>query len=281
MVRAPRLAAFAPPAPLPPALAATPHGDGGTPAPRQGLALAQMDIGNRCEEEAPRGVTASDRQGALTAARADVEAESAKLRELALLGTTEPRMKGECGGCAWGSCVGFLRFVAIGPDLRAGRASAWWLLCRQTTRISAGPPEGPIFAAAPIFFAHRAWNTYGKLPVCCASSTRASSASSASPSGRALPRRCGSGATKTEALIVCVGDEHAAVAFVRCLLEECQVGAFKSSRKTSIGCAKVCGVQGGRPGVLAYSTSPWATRNFAATVLLSADESGVKVTIYV
>ena len=83
------------------ALASPPRGDRGSPAARKGLAAAQMSSPGSASPGEARDAAESRRKGALTAARAAVDAAVASFGGLALLGATDPRAKGECGGCAW------------------------------------------------------------------------------------------------------------------------------------------------------------------------------------
>ena len=48
-----------------------------------------------------RAAAESRRKGALTAARAAVDAAVAAFDGLAVLGVVDPRKAGECGECAW------------------------------------------------------------------------------------------------------------------------------------------------------------------------------------
>ena len=83
------------------ALASPPRGDRGSPAAWKGLAAAQMSSPDSASPEEARAAAESRRKGTLTAARAAVDAAVAAFEGLSVLGGTDPRMKGECGGCAW------------------------------------------------------------------------------------------------------------------------------------------------------------------------------------
>ena len=61
---------------------------------------AQADLDNSMDGTAPRELSASDRQGALLAARADVVAAKASFEGLAIRGDQYNAAGRECAGCA-------------------------------------------------------------------------------------------------------------------------------------------------------------------------------------
>ena len=137
-------------------LAHPPRGDAATPAPRQGLAVAQMSTVESPELEARREMSPGERKNALAAALAEVEAATANLRGLAIVGDPSDAVGRECVGAhGYSEQLSMLRKVCVLARARAevvGEVAALTPI-HAPRRIPAG---GSNLHRGAHFFAHRA-----------------------------------------------------------------------------------------------------------------------------